>query len=336
MFLFTKYLYEQEIENEENMEFSVGFVVSIADGIAKIHGLSGVAAGELVEFESGYLAMVLNLEVDSVSAVLFASDDQISEGDIVTKTNNILMVPAGFGLLNRIVNPLGQPIDGLEDIDSELVSYNEVEIKAPEIIERKSVHEPLSTGIKAIDSLIPIGRGQRELIIGDRQTGKTAIAIDTILNQKFYNDEYSEDNIYCFYVAIGQKASTVLQLFDIFTQYGAMEYTTIVCATSSDPAALQYLAPYSACAMAEFYRDNGLHALIIYDDLSKHAVAYRQMSLLLRRPPGREAYPGDIFYVHSRLLERAAKMSDDCGAGSLTALPVVETQARRRFSLHPY
>jgi proton translocating ATP synthase F1 alpha subunit len=337
MFKLSKNLKQEElIENIENMELSVGTVISIADGIAKIKGLSEVAAGELVQFEAGYLAMVLNLEVDSVSAVLFASDNEIAQGDIVMRTSNILSVPAGFGLLHRIVNPLGKPIDGMEDIEEDLFIMNEVEIKAPEIIERKSVHEPLSTGIKAVDSLIPIGRGQRELIIGDRQTGKTAIAIDTILNQKYYNDEYSDDNVYCIYVAIGQKASTVLQLFDIFMRYNAMDYTTIVSATSSDPAALQYLAPYAGCAMGEFYRDNGLHALIIYDDLSKHAVAYRQMSLLLRRPPGREAYPGDIFYVHSRLLERAAKMSDDCGAGSLTALPVVETQARRCFCLHSY
>jgi len=338
--LVSKYLFNfsfpvcDEETSYMEVDVSFGIVVSVADGIVRIEGLPDVAAGELVQFVSGALGMVLNLEHDIVSAVLFDADDKVAQGDRVTRTNNILSVPVGFGMLGRIVSPLGVAIDGAGEIDSELVEIAEVEIKAPEIIERKSVHEPLQTGIKAIDSLIPIGRGQRELIIGDRQTGKTAIAIDTIINQSHTNEFFEEDNVFCIYVAIGQKSSTVLQLFDIFTKYDAMYYTTLVSACASEPAALQYLAPYAACSMGEFYRDNGLHALIIYDDLSKHAVAYRQMSLLLRRPPGREAYPGDIFYVHSRLLERAAKMSDACGAGSLTALPVVETQARRCFCLY--
>jgi len=323
---------DEAVLETENVSF--GIVVSVADGIVRIEGLSDVAAGEVVQFVSGALGMVLNLEHDIVSAVLFDADEKVSQGDTVVRTSNILSVPVGFGMVGRIVNPLGVPLDGFGEIDSELVELAEVEVKAPEIIERKSVHEPLQTGLKAIDSLIPIGRGQRELIIGDRQTGKTAIAIDSIINQSSLNEFFEEDNVFCIYVAIGQKASTVLQLFDILTRYDAMFYTTIVSACASDPAALQYLAPYAACSMGEFYRDNGLHALIIYDDLSKHAVAYRQMSLLLRRPPGREAYPGDIFYVHSRLLERAAKMSDACGAGSLTALPVVETQARRCFCVY--
>lgn len=304
----------------------VGTVLSIGDGIATIYGLDNVQASEMVEFESGAKGIALNLEEDYVGAVIMGDDRTIKEGDTVRRSGDILKVPVGKELLGRVVDPLGNPIDGKGPLKA--TNYNLIEKKAPGIIERKSVHEPLQTGIKAIDALIPIGRGQRELIIGDRQTGKTAIAIDTILNQAAAHKE-NDDNkkVYCVYVAIGQKRSTVAQIVKRLEEAGAMEYSIIVSATASDPAPLQYLAPYAGCAMAEYFRDNGMHSLIVYDDLSKHAVAYRQMSLLLRRPPGREAYPGDVFYLHSRLLERAAKMSDDKGAGSMTALPIVETQA---------
>ena len=304
----------------------IGRVLSIGDGIARVYGLNKIQAGEMVEFSSGVKGMALNLESDNVGVVLFGSDVSISEGDIVKRTGNIVDVNIGRGTLGRVVDALGNPIDGKGPLKD--VKRSRVEVKAPGIIARKSVHEPMQTGIKAVDSLVPIGRGQRELIIGDRQTGKTAIAIDTILNQKEINKGNDESQkLYCVYVAIGQKRSTVAQLVKILEKGGALEYTVIVAATASDPAPLQFLAPYSGCAMGEFFRDNGMHALIIYDDLSKQSVAYRQMSLLLRRPPGREAFPGDVFYLHSRLLERAAKMSDEKKAGSLTALPVIETQA---------
>jgi F-type H+-transporting ATPase subunit alpha len=303
-----------------------GQVVKVGDGIATIYGLENVQAGEMVEFNEGLKGMALNLEADNVGVVIFGDDRSVKEGDTVKRTGEIVDVPVGRGLLGRVVDALGNPIDGkgpLKDVKS-----TRVEVKAPGIIARKSVHEPMSTGIKSIDALIPIGRGQRELIIGDRQTGKTAIAIDTILNQKKVNATGDEkQKLYCIYVCIGQKRSTVAQVVKRLEEAGALEYSIIVAATASEPAPLQFLAPYSGCAMGEFFRDNGMHALIIYDDLSKQAVAYRQMSLLLRRPPGREAYPGDVFYLHSRLLERAAKMSDKEGAGSLTALPVIETQA---------
>lgn len=304
----------------------IGRVLSIGDGIARVYGLNKIQAGEMVEFSSGVKGMALNLESDNVGVVLFGSDVAISEGDIVKRTGNIVDVNIGRGTLGRVVDALGNPIDGKGPLKD--VKRSRVEVKAPGIIARKSVHEPMQTGIKAVDSLVPIGRGQRELIIGDRQTGKTAIAIDTILNQKEINKGNDESQkLYCVYVAIGQKRSTVAQLVKILEKGGALEYTVIVAATASDPAPLQFLAPYSGCAMGEFFRDNGMHALIIYDDLSKQSVAYRQMSLLLRRPPGREAFPGDVFYLHSRLLERAAKMSDEKKSGSLTALPVIETQA---------
>jgi F-type H+-transporting ATPase subunit alpha len=306
----------------------VGRVLSVGDGIARVHGLDNVQAGEMVEFPGGIRGMALNLEADNVGVVIFGSDSTIKEGDTVKRTNAIVDVPVGKGLLGRVVDALGDPIDGKGPIVSD--QRSRADVKAPGIIPRKSVHEPMATGIKAIDALIPIGRGQRELIIGDRQTGKTAVALDAILNQKSYNEAAGDDEskkLYCVYVAVGQKRSTVAQLVRKLEETGAMEYSIVVAATASEPAPLQYLAPYSACAMAEYFRDNGMHALIIYDDLSKQAVAYRQMSLLLRRPPGREAYPGDVFYLHSRLLERAAKLSDDNGAGSLTALPVIETQA---------
>lgn len=304
----------------------VGKVIKVSDGIAIAYGMDSVLAGEMVEFSSGTKGMVLNLESDSVGIVLFGSDDSVSEGDTVSRTEKIMEVPVGKGLLGRVVDGLGNPIDGKGPLKD--VEYRRVEIKAPGIIARKSVHEPVQTGIKSIDALIPIGRGQRELIIGDRQTGKTAIAIDTILNQKqAFLDKDKERTLHCFYVAIGQKRSTVAKIVKKLEEEGAMAYTTVVAATASDPAPLQFLAPYTGCSMGEYFRDNAMHALIIYDDLSKHAVAYRQMSLLLRRPPGREAYPGDVFYLHSRLLERAAKMSDEMGAGSLTALPIIETQA---------
>ena len=304
----------------------VGHVVKVSDGVAVAYGLDNAQAGELVEFESGIKGMVLNLETDSVGIVLFGSDKDVKEGATVTRTKKIVQVPTGKGLLGRVVDPLGNPIDGLGALKD--VEYKNVEIKAPGIIERKSVHEPVQTGIKAIDSLIPIGRGQRELIIGDRQTGKTTIALDAMINQKdaFLSGD-KDKTLYCIYVAIGQKRSTVAKIVQKLREAGALEYSIIVSATASDPAPLQFLAPYTGCTMGEYFRDNGMHALITYDDLSKHAVAYRQMSLLLRRPPGREAYPGDVFYLHSRLLERAAKMSDEMGAGSLTALPIIETQA---------
>ncbi|WP_341791717.1 F0F1 ATP synthase subunit alpha [Rickettsia endosymbiont of Gonocerus acuteangulatus] len=304
----------------------VGQVINVGDGIAKIYGLANVQSGEVVEFESGVKGLVLNLENDSVGVVIMGEDNQVQQGDKVKRTKVVLEVPVGAALLGRVVDALGNPIDGKGDIKSK--EYRHIEMKAPGIIDRTSVSEPVQTGIKAIDSLIPIGRGQRELIIGDRQTGKTAIAIDTIINQKQAHSLKNEkDKFYCIYVAIGQKRSSVAQIVKKLEDAGAMDYTIIVSATASEAAALQFVAPYAACSMGEYFRDNGKHALIIYDDLSKHAVAYRQISLLLRRPPGREAYPGDVFYLHSRLLERAAKMSEEKGGGSLTALPIIETQA---------
>ena len=305
----------------------VGQVLTVGDGIARVYGLDKVQAGELVEFPGGIKGMALNLETDNVGIVIFGDDRTIKEGDTVKRTGDIVDVPVGPELLGRVVDALGNPIDGKGDIKAKQRAL--VEVKAPGIIPRKSVHEPMQTGLKAIDSLIPVGRGQRELIIGDRQTGKTAVIIDTILNQKSVNDSTDDESkkLYCIYVAIGQKRSTVAQLVKTLEDFGAMEYSIIVAATASDPAPLQFLAPYAGCAMGEYFRDNGKHAVIFYDDLSKQAVAYRQMSLLLRRPPGREAYPGDVFYLHSRLLERAAKMGDAAGNGSLTALPVIETQA---------
>ena len=309
----------------------VGQVLSVGDGIARIYGLDTVQAGEMVEFPSaGVKGMALNLERDNVGVVIFGSDAQISEGDECRRLGEIVDVPVGRGLLGRVVNPLGEPIDGkgpIVDPDGK-GERRRVDVKAPGIIPRKSVHEPVQTGLKAIDTLIPVGRGQRELVIGDRQTGKTAVLIDTILNQKAVNEGTDEKaKLYCIYVAIGQKRSTVAQIVRTLEERGALDYTIVVSATASEPAPLQFLAPFSGCAMGEWFRDNGMHALIVYDDLSKQAVAYRQMSLLLRRPPGREAYPGDVFYLHSRLLERAAKLNEDYGAGSLTALPVIETQA---------
>ncbi|MBT3658635.1 MAG: F0F1 ATP synthase subunit alpha [Rhodospirillaceae bacterium] len=304
----------------------VGQVLSVGDGIARIHGLDKVQAGEMVEFPGGIKGMALNLETDNVGVVIFGDDRTIREGDTVKRTGSIVDVPVGKGLLGRVVDGLGNPIDGKGPIDAE--SRQRVEVKAPGIIPRKSVHEPVQTGLKAIDSLIPVGRGQRELIIGDRQTGKTAVIIDTILNQKAVNEGDDEsEKLYCVYVAIGQKRSTVAQLVKTLEDNDAMKYSIVVAATASEPAPLQFLAPYTGCTMGEYFRDNGMHAVICYDDLSKQAVAYRQMSLLLRRPPGREAYPGDVFYLHSRLLERSAKMGEDAGLGSLTALPVIETQA---------
>ena len=304
----------------------VGQVLSVGDGIARIYGLDKVQAGEMVEFPGGVKGMALNLETDNVGVVIFGEDRGIKEGDTVKRTGAIVEVPVGRGLLGRVVDGLGNPIDGKGPLTD--VKMQRVEVKAPGIIPRKSVHEPMQTGLKAIDSLVPIGRGQRELIIGDRQTGKTAVALDAILNQRAINAGTDESKkLYCVYVAIGQKRSTVAQFVKTLADYGALEYSIVVAATASEPAPLQFLAPYTGCAMGEFFRDNAMHALIIYDDLSKQAVAYRQMSLLLRRPPGREAYPGDVFYVHSRLLERAAKLNDANGAGSLTALPVIETQA---------
>ncbi|MBC2668663.1 F0F1 ATP synthase subunit alpha [Novosphingobium piscinae] len=304
----------------------VGTVLSVGDGIARIHGLDKVQAGEMVEFANGVKGMALNLEADNVGVVIFGSDAEIKEGDTVKRTATIVDVPVGKGLLGRVVDALGNPIDGKGPIEA--TSRQRVEVKAPGIIPRKSVHEPVQTGLKAIDALVPVGRGQRELIIGDRQTGKTAIAIDTFINQKEANKGSDESKkLYCIYVAVGQKRSTVAQIVRQLEENGAMEYSIVIAATASEPAPLQYLAPYTGATMGEFFRDNGMHAVIVYDDLSKQAVAYRQMSLLLRRPPGREAYPGDVFYLHSRLLERAAKMNDENGAGSLTALPVIETQA---------
>lgn len=314
-----KVLKEQISKYNKNTEVAeTGSVLSVGDGVARIYGLENVMMGELIEFSSGVKGMVLNLEAGQVGAVIFGEDREIKEGDTVKRTKDIVSVPVGKELLGRVVDALGNPIDGKGPINAKLTRI--VELKAPGIVYRKSVHEPMQTGLKAIDSLIPIGRGQRELIIGDRQTGKTAIAIDTIINQK-------GQNVHCFYVAIGQKQSTVSLIVEKLRAAGAMEYTTVISASASDPAPMQFLAPYSGTAMAEYFRDNGMHGLIIYDDLTKQAQAYRQMSLLLRRPPGREAYPGDVFYIHSRLLERSAKVSDAVGAGSLTALPIIETQA---------
>src|ERR1700723_2551286 len=304
----------------------VGQVLSVGDGIARAYGLDNVQAGEMVEFPDGTKGMALNLETDNVGIVIFGDDRGIKEGDVVKRTKTIVEVPVGPGLLGRVVDGLGNPIDGKGPLTN--VEYKRVEVKAPGIIPRKSVSEPMQTGLKAIDSLVPIGRGQRELIIGDRQTGKTAVVLDTFINQKAANKGTDESKkLYCIYVAIGQKRSTVAQIVKALEEADAMKYSIVVAATASEPAPMQFIAPYTGCAMGEFFRDNGMHALIVYDDLSKQAVAYRQMSLLLRRPPGREAYPGDVFYLHSRLLERAAKMNDELGAGSLTALPVIETQA---------
>src|SRR6476620_8986593 len=304
----------------------VGSVLSVGDGIARIHGLDKVQAGEMVEFANGVQGMALNLEADNVGVVIFGSDAEIKEGDSVKRTGTIDDVPVGKGLLGRVVDALGNPIDGKGPIVT--TERRRVEVKAPGIIPRQSVHEPVQTGLKALDALVPIGRGQRELIIGDRQTGKNAVALDTFINQKQANAGKDESQkLYCIYVAVGQKRSTVAQIVRALEENGAMEYSIVVAATASEPAPLQFLAPYTGCAMGEYFRDNGMHAVIVYDDFSKQAVAYRQMSLLLRRPPGREAYPGDVFYLHSRLLERAAKMNEDNGGGSLTALPVIETQA---------
>ena len=306
----------------------VGQVLSVGDGIARIYGLDNVQAGETVEFDGGIKGMALNLEADNVGVVIFGDDRGIKEGDTVKRLNEIVAAPVGKGLLGRVVNPLGEAIDGKGEL-TDVAERNRVDVKAPGILPRKSVHEPMMTGLKAIDAMIPVGRGQRELIIGDRQTGKTAICVDTILNQKETNDAAKDDSekLFCVYVAIGQKRSTVAQVVKTLEERGALDYTVIVTATASEPAPLQYLAPFTGCTIGEWFRDNGMHALIIYDDLSKQAVAYRQMSLLLRRPPGREAYPGDVFYLHSRLLERAAKLNEDHGSGSLTALPIIETQA---------
>jgi len=320
---------KEQIKNfgQEAEVAEVGRVLSVGDGIARVYGLDNVQAGEMVEFPGGIRGMALNLEADNVGVVIFGSDQDIKEGDTVKRTNSIVDVPAGDGLLGRVVDGLGNPLDGKGAIDAS--ERRIADVKAPGIIPRKSVHEPMATGLKSVDAMIPIGRGQRELIIGDRQTGKTAVALDTILNQKNYNDAAGDDEskkLYCIYVAIGQKRSTVAQLVKKLEESGAIDYSIVVAATASDPAPMQFLAPYAATAMAEYFRDNGRHALIIYDDLSKQAVAYRQMSLLLRRPPGREAYPGDVFYLHSRLLERSAKLGDDHGNGSLTALPIIETQ----------
>jgi F-type H+-transporting ATPase subunit alpha len=318
---------KEQIKNfgQEAEVSEVGQVLSVGDGIARAYGLDNVQAGEMVEFENGVRGMALNLETDNVGIVIFGEDREIKEGQTVKRTGAIVDVPVGKGLLGRVVDALGNPIDDKGPVKGE---RQRVDVKAPGIIPRKSVHEPMATGLKAIDALIPIGRGQRELIIGDRQTGKTAIALDTILNQKPLNATGDEKiKLYCVYVAVGQKRSTVAQFVRVLEEQGALDYTIIVAATASDPAPMQFLAPFSGCTMGEYFRDNGMHAVIIYDDLSKQAVAYRQMSLLLRRPPGREAYPGDVFYLHSRLLERAAKMNDDFKGGSLTALPVIETQA---------
>ena len=311
---------KQEIVNFDKTvdHAEVGTVLSQSDGIARVHGLEKVMTGELVEFEGGIRGIALNLEEDNVGVAIMGRDVTIKEGDIVKRTGRIASVPVGDALLGRVVDSLGNPVDGLGPIEG--AEMRQIEIKAPGIVKRKSVNQPMQTGIKAIDAMTPVGRGQRELIIGDRQTGKTAVAIDTIINQK-------GENVQCFYVAIGQKQSTVAQVVDKLKSHGAMEYTTVIISGASDPAPLQFIAPYSGCTMAEYYRDSGRHALIVYDDLSKQAVAYRQLSLLLRRPPGREAYPGDVFYVHSRLLERASKLSDEEGGGSLTALPIIETQA---------
>ena len=320
---------KEQIKNfgQEAEMAEVGRVLSVGDGIARVYGLDNVQAGEMVEFPGGIQGMALNLEADNVGVVIFGTDRDIKEGDIVKRTNSIVDVPAGDELLGRVVDGLGNPLDGKGPIET--AERRVADSKAPGIIPRKSVHEPMATGLKSVDAMIPIGRGQRELIIGDRQTGKTAVALDAILNQKSYNDAAGDDEskkLYCIYVAIGQKRSTVAQLVKKLEESGAIDYTIVVAATASDPAPMQFLAPYSATAMAEHFRDNGRHALIVYDDLSKQAVSYRQMSLLLRRPPGREAYPGDVFYLHSRLLERSSKLGDDHGNGSLTALPIIETQ----------
>ncbi len=320
---------KEQIKNfgQEAEVAEVGRVLSVGDGIARVHGLDNVQAGEMVEFPGGIRGMALNLEIDNVGVVIFGSDRDIKEGDTVKRTNSIVDVPVGKGLLGRVVDGLGNPIDGKGPIKTDTRSV--ADVKAPGIIPRRSVHEPMATGLKSVDALIPVGRGQRELIIGDRQTGKTAIALDTILNQKAYNEAAGDDEskkLYCIYVAIGQKRSTVAQLVKKLEETGAIDYTIVVAATASDPAPMQFLAPYSATSMGEYFRDNGMHGLMIYDDLTKQAVAYRQMSLLLRRPPGREAYPGDVFYLHSRLLERSAKLNEDHGSGSLTALPIIETQ----------
>lgn len=315
---------QQIADYEKTVEYSeTGVVLSVGDGIARIYGLEKVMAGELIEFPGNLYGMVLNLEEDNVGATVLGEVTHIREGDTVKRTGRIVEVPVGDAVIGRVVDPLGKPLDGKGPIEAK--ESRRIEIKAPGIVARQPVKEPVQTGIKAIDSMIPIGRGQRELIIGDRQTGKTAIAVDTIINQKSTHE--TDQPVFCFYVAIGQKQSTVAQVVDKLESFGAMEYTSVISATASDPATLQFIAPYSGCTMGEFLRDNGKHALLIYDDLSKHAVAYRQLSLLLRRPPGREAFPGDVFYVHSRLLERAAKMSDERGGGSLTALPIIETQA---------
>ena len=320
---------KQQIANfgTESESAEVGQVLAVGDGIARVYGLDNVQSGEMVEFPGGIKGMALNLETDNVGIVIFGDDSTIKEGDTVKRTGTIVDVPVGKALLGRVMDGLGNPIDGKGDLAT--TERRLAELKAPGIIPRRSVHEPVQTGLKAIDSLIPIGRGQRELIIGDRQTGKTAVILDTIINQKKINDAATsdKDKLFCIYVAIGQKRSTVAQVMKTLADHGALEYTIIVAATASDPAPLQFIAPYTGCAMGEYFRDNGMHAVIFYDDLSKHAVAYRQMSLLLRRPPGREAYPGDVFYLHSRLLERAAKLNEANGSGSLTALPVVETQA---------
>ena len=320
---------KEQIKNfgQEAEVAEVGRVLSVGDGIARVHGLDNVEAGEMVEFPGGIRGMALNLEADNVGVVIFGSDQQIKEGDVVKRTNSIVDVPVGDALLGRVVDGLGNPIDGKGPIKA--TERRVADVKAPGIIPRQSVHEPMATGLKSVDAMIPIGRGQRELIIGDRQTGKTAVALDTILNQKSYNDAAGDDEskkLYCVYVAIGQKRSTVAQLVKKLEETGAIEYSIVVAATASDPAPMQYLAPYTATAIGEYFRDNGRHGLMVYDDLSKQAVAYRQMSLLLRRPPGREAYPGDVFYLHSRLLERSAKLNADHGSGSLTALPIIETQ----------
>ncbi len=323
----SKLLKEQIADFEAQADVAeIGKVLSVGDGVARVYGLDNVQAGEMVEFQKGVVGMALNLEADNVGVVIFGSDRDIKEGDIVRRTKKIVEIPTGKELLGRVVDPLGNPLDGKGPIKAS--STSRIEVKAPGIIPRKSVSEPMQTGLKAIDALVPIGRGQRELIIGDRQTGKTAVAVDTIINQKSVNKSKNEkEKLYCIYVSIGQKRSTVAQLVKELEEQGAMEYSIVVAATASDPAPLQFLAPYAGCTMGEYFRDNGMHALAIYDDLSKQAVAYRQMSLLLRRPPGREAYPGDVFYIHSRLLERAAKLNDDHGGGSLTALPIIETQA---------
>jgi F-type H+-transporting ATPase subunit alpha len=310
--------YEGKIELKE-----VGYVISVGDGVSRVYGLEHVMYGEMVQFPGEIYGMALNLEEETVGVVLLGEDTHIKEGDEVTRTGRVMAVPVGQALIGRVVNPLGLPLDGKGPIDT--TEFLPLERLAPGVVDRRSVHQPIQTGLKAIDAMIPIGRGQRELIIGDRQTGKTAVAIDAIINQK--ESHQTDDPVYCIYVAIGQKRSTVAQVVKVLEDYGAMDYTIVVSATASEPAPLLYMAPYAGCAMGEYFRDHGGHVLCVYDDLSKHAVAYRQLSLLLRRPPGREAYPGDVFYLHSRLLERAAKLSDDLGAGSLTALPIVETQA---------